>query len=355
MKPRTDPALPRAGEGASDARNARASSSTQTRETAPSASIGAPDFDPRYFQLDSIRLDSEILDASADRVLAEFASQVRAVHDAPPDGLIDETLLCHPSSFGDDLRPVLESVREFVLAEGDEASRARLLAGSPAIGESAAIGRARRILDRRPDAAERQSSALVWHTRDMLVVALTHAVPGAGDRLAVRLQISSHPESVSTAATRLPELPRNLESQWSKLGHRTAPHSIWRCEPPAWCHGAHQLAIELAPNPGSFNHAMYIAHFGAARVLVTARPSDPAWEDAGVSSARVLSSGWSYLRGDRSMGSSAPIFPNGAPMPTSGVRVRDPDLFALCAARTWTVSLRDAIWLRNRAGLRAIE
>lgn len=329
--------------------------SAATPVPAPVPVPGDPDFDPANFNINSIPLDSGIVDASAERVLSEFASQVRAVHEAPPDGLIDEALLCHPASFGDELRPVLESVREFVLADADESTRSRLQTAPSARGDDRAIGRVRRILDRRPNAAERASPALVQLAGDRLVVALTHAVPGAGERLAVRLQVSSHPEVVSMAAKRLKEIPSRLEPHWAALGHRSAPYSIWSCEPPSWCEGAHQLAIELMPNPSSFNHAMYIAHFGAARVLVTTPPTDPAWEDAGVSGARVLPSGWSYLRGDRSMGATAPAFPNGAPLPASVVRVRDPDLFALCAAKTWAVSLRDAIWLRNRAELRAIE
>jgi hypothetical protein len=55
------------------------------------------------------------------------------------------------------------------------------------------------------------------------------------------------------------------------------------------------------------------------------------------------------------MGSCDPSFPNGAPAIVRGIRVPDADLFALCAAKTATVTLRDAIWLRNRIELRAIE
>lgn len=41
--------------------------------------------------------------------------------------------------------------------------------------------------------------------------------------------------------------------------------------------------------------------------------------------------------------------------PLDAAHVPDDDLFALCAARTWTVSLRDSIWLRQRPEFCAID
>jgi hypothetical protein len=46
--------------------------------------------------------------------------------------------------------------------------------------------------------------------------------------------------------------------------------------------------------------------------------------------------------------------PNGAPFPAMHVRVPDDDLFALCAARSWTASLRDSIWLQRRTDFRLL-
>lgn len=68
--------------------------------------------------------------------------------------------------------------------------------------------------------------------------------------------------------------------------------------------------------------------------------------------ATVMSSGWSYLRADRTMGSSLPSLPNGAPHPSIGLCVPDDALFAQCASLTWPASLRDSIWLRFREQIR---
>ncbi len=51
---------------------------------------------------------------------------------------------------------------------------------------------------------------------------------------------------------------------------------------------------------------------------------------------------------DRGGMSGSRYYPFGGPPPVTLVHVPDPDLFALCAAMTWTPSLVDAAWLAAR-------
>lgn len=319
-----------------------------------------PNFDPAQFDLSRWTLGYEGIPSSVHRdsaaaKLNALASAVDARESPPPDGLIEETLLLNPDDFGDELQPILHCARESVLAEGGDADRARLESASKASPDLHAIERARRVLRARPGAVERSTPALVRQFSDSLVVMLAHPVPGAGERLVVRMHIAAHPEAVTMRANRMKDISAQLEHDWNALGHRSPPHSAWLCETPSWCESAHQRALELVPNPWSFNQAMYIAMAGGGRVLVVTPECDFDRSGESALAARVLPSSWSYLRADRTMGSCDPSFPNGAPAIVRGIRVPDADLFALCAAKTATVTLRDAIWLRNRIELRAIE
>lgn len=270
-----------------------------------------------------------------------------------PDGWVERAILAHPQAFGEERAKALVAVRECVLRDGDERSRSLLLEADRPEDAERAIARIRRILERRPDARELAAPALVHYAGDELTIALAHPIPAAGSRLAARIQIRAHPDAIHAGARRVEASPALL-LRWASLGHARPPQSVWRCDPPTWCHGRHDLAIEVVPNPSGFNEAMWIAASGAGRVLVTHRDHDAGVEGRSLMVASVMPSGWSYLRGDRTMGSEEPYMPHGAPMPSRCVRVPDDDLFALCAAHTWAGSLRDAIWLRHRPDFRLL-
>ena len=269
-----------------------------------------------------------------------------------PDGFLDRGLLAHPDAFGRELVQTLREARDCVLRKGDAWSQELLLEAS-ARKVDREITRIRCVLAGRPKREERQTPALV-RVRGELTIALAYPIPCGGRRLSVRVQIDLHPDVVYTSATRVEPDPELL-ARWSALGHTAPPHSTWICEPPSWCLGHHGLAIELLPNPSGFAEAMLIAHQGAGRVLVPTHDPHATCVESEWRSARVLPSGWSYLSADRTMGSSLPVLPNGAPHPVTHVRVPDDEIFARCAARTWAASLRDSIWLRRRGESAALS
>lgn len=274
----------------------------------------------------------------------------RASRDAGrPDGLLDCGLLAFAESFGTELAQPLLEARELVLRRGDPRAREMVLEAVPGAAGAREIRRLRTILANRPGASERAAPAMVC-IRGQLVIALARPIPCGGRRLAVRMQIDLHPEVVHAAAARS-EPSAELLARWAALGHVDPPHSVWTCDVPSWCDADTSCAVEVVPNPSGFNEAMLIAHRGAGRTLVVrcASDGDGTWRPA-----TVLPSGWSYLRGDRTMGMSSPTMPNGAPYPAMHVRIPDDDLFALCAARTWTASLRDSIWLHRRRDFRLL-
>jgi hypothetical protein len=267
-----------------------------------------------------------------------------------PDGLIDRSLLAYPDAFGEQYRLPLSQARDCVLRDGDERSRELLEASPPADHSDAEIKRIKRILAGRPNATERTAPALVMWSEG-LTIALAHPVPHASSSLSVRIQVDGHPEVVAMGAERV-EASEHVLERWRALGYPRAPHSVWRCDPPSWIFGFHFFAVEIGPNPRGFNEAMLIAHLGAGRLLVPHLDGDANSIEARTMPASVLPSGWAYLRGERTMGSSLPSYPNGAPYPSIAIRVPDDDLFALCASMTWTASLRDAIWIRHRPDYR---
>ena len=257
-----------------------------------------------------------------------------------PDGWLDRALLAYPDAFGDALAPVLDQARQCVLRHGDERSRAVIEPDQSADARSRELARVRRILAGRPDRHECTTPALVRVDSGGVLIALSQPVPGAGSSLAVRIQIDSHAEVIHARATRV---------------EAAVPGLAWRCDAPSWICGLHRVAIEVAPNPLGFSEAMRIAHGGAGRVLVTHDERVPDGPSPSWRTASVMPSGWSYLRADRTMGSDAPYFPNGAPFPATHARVPDDDLFALCATRSWAGSLRDSLWLRSRPDYRVLS
>lgn len=261
----------------------------------------------------------------------------------PAQRLVERSLLAYPEAFGAELAHTLSQARECVLRDGNVESREHLLAAEPIEQAKAEVARVRRMLATRPTNAELAAPALVY-SGSGVVIALAHPVPHGSGGISARLQLESHPESASVRAERIHPTP-DLLLRWAAIGHETPPDSVWRCSPPSWFHGDHRLAIELTPTPSGFAEAMLIAHRGAGRVLVTELGSDAPIDAFEWRRASVMPSGWSYLRADRTMGSSRPIFPNGAPRPVDAVRVPNDLHFAMCALRTWTLTLRDAMWL----------
>lgn len=269
-----------------------------------------------------------------------------------PDGLLERALLAYPDAFGERYTAALSEARECVLQDGDAASRELLERSAPAYEATTEITRMRRILNGRPGATERTAPALVmWG--DGLTMALAHPVPYAGSSVAVRIQTELHPETASMGAQRVEPSQEVLE-QWTALGHAAPPHAAWRCYPPSWMFGLQEFVVEVSPNPRGFNEAMLAAHLGAGRLLVSHASRHENECDRRALRASVMPSGWSYLRGDRTMGSGYATLPSGAPHPPSTVRVPDDDLFALCASLTWTASLRDALCLRDRTDYRML-
>ena len=269
-----------------------------------------------------------------------------------PDCLLERALLAYPDAFGDRYTVALSQARECVLRDGDRASRELLERSDPAWDADAEIRRMRRILNGRPNATERTAPALVMWSEG-LTIALAHPVPYANSSVAVRIQTELHPDGASMGAKRVEPSQQVLE-RWTALGYPGPPHSVWRCDPPSWMYGLQDFVVEVSPNPRGFNEAMLVAHLGAGRLLVPHPNGDLNYFDRLAMRATVMPSGWSYLRGDRTMGSSHPTLPSGAPHPSTTVRIPDEDLFALCASLTWNASLRDAIWLRHRTDYRIL-
>jgi len=286
----------------------------------------------------------------ADSHLAEHQKEYFPHGRWSPECLLERALLAFPDAFGDQYTLALSQARECVLREGDDASREALTCDVPAHEARAQIARMQRILKGRPSATERTAPALLMWSEG-LAIALAHPVPYANSSVTVRIQTVLHPEVASMGAQRVETPPRVLE-RWTALGYPRPPHSVWRCDPPSWMFGLQDFVVEVSPNPRGFNEAMLVAHLGAGRMLVAHSNGEANYSERLALRATVMPSGWSYLRGDRTMGSSHPTLPSGAPHPSTSVRVPDADLFALCASLTWTACLRDAIWLRGRDDFR---
>ncbi len=275
--------------------------------------------------------------------------------DRLPDAWIDAELLVHAEQLDGELVPTLVATRDLVLSRGDEASRRTLDEFTSTRSSSPFIHRVREILSRRPTTVERETRALVDYRRGRMHIALAHEIPCAGARATVRIASTDHIEPAWCGARRIASLPPDTAREWRGLGHAEDPVSIWESDVPACFEGEHDLSIEIAPNPSSLNEAMLISRAGAGRTLVLLVPRGQLYEERTAFPVDVLPSGWSYLKGDRTQGMAHPFYPNGAPMPRTFVRVPDLDLFALCAERTWTGSLRDSIWLRRRADGRSLR
>lgn len=270
----------------------------------------------------------------------------RAVRRTAWDGWIDGWIVRHPEQFDGELGALLRQARDGVLRDGDAHSRTVLRECMTAGRATLEDSRIRRMLASRPDASERAEPALVQRLADGYVIALPRPVPQWGARLAVRLQHGRHADQLHAGAERIDPSPEFI-ARWMELGHTRHLVQVWRCAVPTRAVRFRVVALELAPSPSCFNDAVLIAHRGSGRVLVAQPPPD-AGDDAWMTAA-VMPSGWSYVRADHAQDGSRRYFPSATPHLAGCVRVTDARLFAACAARTWTCSLRDAIWLAERA------
>ena len=271
----------------------------------------------------------------------------------PHPRLVEHALLAYPEAFGERFRRYFVGARECVLRDGDAESRERILSAKPIERAEAEVARVRRMLEGRPSDAERAAPALVY-AGSSVVMALAHPLPHGSGGLFARMQLALHPETVTVRATRIDATP-DLLLRWAAIGHDSPPNSVWECSPPSWFDGRQRIAVELIPTPGAFNEAMLIGHHGASRVLVPHVDFDAPSHEVAWRRTSVMPSGWSYLRSNTPMsgGTQGWWHRAGSPRPMAGVRVPDDSHFAMCAMRTWTLSLHDAMWLRDVLDLSA--
>lgn len=259
-------------------------------------------------------------------------------------GWIDETLVRAPERFGSELAPLLKAARTAVLAAQPAA-----LDGVGGDLERAVKLAQQRLHRRVPLRTDLPAPLLTW-SHEGLVVCVPSRVPGAGDSAAACVWISHSDEIAFARAKRVQGSPDRIPTEAAAwIAHAEdegIPASAWSVALPSFCETIYPIAVEIAPNPTGFMHAMYIAHAGAAVLAAgfaggvggTLRiPGSPPAE------ARLVPSGWSYIKPDRSPGMCAPYFPNGARLPSNAVFVPDEALFLACARATWPASIRDAL------------
>jgi hypothetical protein len=268
--------------------------------------------------------------------------------------LIEYSLLAYPEAFGVKLAEILAGARECVLQDGDAESRERLLSAQPIAEVEPEIARVRRLMVRQPNEMELAAPALVYAGSNLIVIALAHRLPQTSSRLFARLQVGRNPESTSVQLTQV-RATTDLLLRWAAIGHDSLPDAVWECSPPSWFDGRQRIAVELIPTPGAFNEAMLIGHHGASRVLVPHVDFDAPSHEVAWRRTSVMPSGWSSLRSNTPMsgGTQGWWHRAGSPRPMAGVRVPDDRHFAMCAMRTWTLSLHDAMWLRDVLDLSA--
>jgi hypothetical protein len=268
--------------------------------------------------------------------------------------LIEYSLLAYPEAFGVKLAGVLAGARECVLRDGDAESRERLLSAKPIDAAQHEIERVRRLMVRRPNDAERTAPALIYAGGDLVLIALARPLPQWTIGMSAKLQFDSDHETVSVQLAPA-RATTDLLLRWAAIGHDSPPDGVWEGRPSRWFDGRRRLAIELIPNPTSFNAAMLLAHHGASRVLVPQIDLGAPAREVGWRRTSVMPSGWSYLRSNTpiSGGTQGWWHRAGSPRPMDGVRVPDDSHFAMCAMRTWTLSLHDAMWLRDVLDLSA--
>ena len=279
-----------------------------------------------------------------------FDASLRMEAACRPRFELDRALLLDPDAFDDGLRRILGCAREAVLASGGEAARVALeLSDSDQAARETSY--ARHVLRHRPTTAALRGPALLHCDAEMIVVGLPEALPHAARGAVARIWSEGVPGDGWIRLTR-----GSVDGVDDGTGEpdRVKAYTRWAldrgcaeawCGPvPSWYEGERHVVVELAPNPTGFTHAMLIANEGSGRIVVRLPADGPRRRES-----HMLASGWSYSRPDRGgNGMYDSDFPQGAPAMRTTVRLPDPDLFALCAARTWTPSLADAAWLCGR-------
>jgi len=270
-------------------------------------------------------------------------------------GFVERVFLLAPDQFGSATEPLFREARAIIDQDEPQALEfARALRPDECVAwRERAILIAQGALARRIDVPRDTLSPVLHWNGGNLIVCVPTEIPSAAEVAAARVWISGFNETVCVRATRVKTLTAEhlggARARIERMQSSGAELSVWRCELPSFCNTNFPIAVELAPNPTSFMHAMYIAHRGAAAIVVgqaTGVGSTFDWDDEDASSwprTRLLPSGWSYLKPDRSSGSSAPIFPLGAPAPINAVFLPDEALFRAIARATWTVTFPDAL------------
>jgi hypothetical protein len=291
-------------------------------------------FEPRFV---------EFADFAVDRFVTR--DQPRVAEVLRGGGFIERVFLLAPDRFGLEREPQLKAARAAVLAETPERLEWR---GSERELERE-IKLAKITLERRIPVNPRITPLLHWCTPS-LYIGVPCRIPGADDEVSVRVWLPHARDSACACGVRIrPEvsgITRYIGRWMYAAQHVGAEPTVWRCELPSFCETSLPIALEIAPNPQGFMQAMFIAHHGAAAIVVGtasgAGRTNPNLDEL-PPVTRLLPSGWNYLKPDRTQGSGEPCFPNGAARPSDGVFVPSEELFLACARETWAVSLDDAM------------
>ena len=291
----------------------------------------------------------EFADFAVDRLL--MREPTKGAEARRNGGFIERVFLLAPDRFGLELEPHLKAARAAVMAATPE----RLEWRGTEHELEREIKLAKITLERRIPVNARVAPLLHWCTPS-LFICVPCRIPGAENEVSVRVWLPHARDSACACAVRVrPEvsgISRYIGRWMYAAQHFGAEPTVWRCELPTFCETSLPIALEIAPNPQGFLHAMFIAHRGAAAIVVGTASgvgrTNPNLDELPPAS-RLLPSGWNYLKPDRTQGSGEPWFPNGAARPSDGVFVPDEGLFLACVRETWTVSLDDAMRVATTA------
>lgn len=259
--------------------------------------------------------------------------------------VVDRALLLDPGAFGDALRPLLECVRSLVLEDADLGTRAAL-ESVDGPNRASEVTWARSLLEARPSAAERSDQPYLECVDGHVLVGLTRPLPCADQRAALRLwregaALERCVPMRRFGGTKDPSAPPPVRERLAEVSRGHA--QCWWGQAPDGPGEAHAAVAEIFPQPSGFLNAMLVAHRGVGRIVVRV-PAGP----RGARGHALLASGWTSAMRSPDNAAGVRGFPHGGPAPATAVHVPDADLFALCAAMTWTPSLADAAWLAAR-------
>ena len=212
-------------------------------------------------------------------------------------GFVDRVFLMAPDQFGSPLEPLLTTARAIIDRDNPQALEiAKALRLDECVAwRERAILIARGSLARRIDVPRDTPSPVLHWSGGNLIVCVPTEIPGAAEVAAARVWISGFNETVCVRATRLKTLTAEhvggALARIERMQSSGAETSVWRCELPSFCNTSLPIAVELAPNPTSFMHAMFIAHRGAAAIVVgqpTGVGSTFDWDDEDARSEDVV-------------------------------------------------------------------